>query len=309
MPLSIRCCFKLLALSATVLLAGCMWPEKPPTTSPSLNQDKAYARLIELCALGPRNNGSPGKRRAEQLIQRVLRDAGAQVSTHDFQHIPAGAAEPAAFRNIIGRIKPEEKRRVLLGTHYDTRAWADRDAREELRTTPILGANDGASGVAVLLELAMAWKDHPPLIGVDLIFFDGEDFGWAQNWDDYFLGSRAWVHDHPDYRPEWGVIVDMIGDASLRISKERESFTRAPEVVQRLWNAASSVGAGAFVDERGGRILDDHSAFLDKGLPVILVIDFQYRWFHTSEDTPDKCSAESLGQVGRTLMTAVESTK
>lgn len=308
MLLWIRCCFKPLVLLATVCLAGCSTRSTPPSAAvPSFDQDRAYKRLVELCDLGPRNNGSEGKRKAEALIKRVLREAGAEVSVHEFQHTPAGTSEPATFRNIVGRIKPEQNRRLLLGTHYDTRTWADRDPNEELRNNPIIGANDGASGVAVLLELATTWKDHPPPIGIDLIFFDGEDFGWAQNWNDYFLGSKAWVRDHPDYQAEWGMIVDMVGDASLRISKERDSLAKAPATVQRIWDAAARVGAGSFVDETGGRILDDHTAFLEKGLPVVLIIDFQYRWFHTTGDTPDKCSADSLGQVGRTLMEAVQS--
>lgn len=307
MPLWIRCCFKPLALSATLLLAGCATRPVPlPIKPPRFNQERAFARLLELCAFGPRNNGSEGKRRAEQLIQRVLREAGAEVSIHEFQHTRSGTSEVASFRNIVGRVRPEEKRRVLVGTHYDTRAWADKDPREEMRASPIIGANDGASGVAVLLEMTFGWKEQPPPVGVDLIFFDGEDFGWGQMWDDYFLGSKAWVRDHPDYRPEWGVILDMVGDASLRISKERESLTLAAAVVQRLWNAAARVRGDAFVDETGGRIHDDHTAFLDKGVPVVLLIDFQYRWFHTTGDTADKCSASSLGQVGRTVMEAVE---
>jgi peptidase M28-like protein len=307
MPLWTQCCSKPLALLVIIWCAGCSkQPAQLPATIPSFSQDRAYARLVELCDLGPRNYGSEGKRKAEELIKRVLREAGAEVLTHEFQHTAAGTSEAASFRNIVGRIKPQEKRRVLFGTHYDTRTWADKDPHEELRNNPINGANDGASGVAVLLEMAIAWKDHPPPIGIDLIFFDGEDFGWAQNWNDYFLGSKAWVRDHPDYQAEWGVIVDMVGDASLRISKERESLAKAPAVVQRIWDAASRVGVGAFVDETGGRILDDHTAFLDKGLPVVLLIDFQYRWFHTTEDTPDKCSAESLGQIGLTLFAAVE---
>ena len=176
-----------------------------------------------------------------------------------------------------------------------------------MRNTPILGANDGGSGVALLLELAMAWKDEPPPVGVDLIFFDGEDFGRAQIWGDYFLGSKAWVRDHPDYRPEWGVIVEMVGDASLTINKEKNSLNRAPAIVSKLWSAAERVRSNAFADRPGGHILDDHTAFLDKEIPVILLIDLDYRWFHTTEDTPDKCSAESLGQVGRAIMEAVES--
>jgi len=143
-------------------------------------------------------------------------------------------------------------------------------------------------------------------VGVDLIFFDGEDFGRGQEWEDYFLGSKAWMRDFPDYRPEWGVVLDMVGDADLRITKEKDSLLRAPSIVERLWNAATRVRSNGIVEERGGLVLDDHTAFLDHGIPVILIIDFRYPWFHTTGDTADKCSAESLGQVGRTVMEAVE---
>ncbi|HEU0252982.1 MAG TPA: M28 family peptidase, partial [Pyrinomonadaceae bacterium] len=146
----------------------------------------------------------------------------------------------------------------------------------------------------------------PPPVGVDLIFFDGEDFGAGQEWDDYFLGSKAWLRDHPDYRPEWGVVLDMVGDADLRILKEKNSLLSAPAIVERVWNAAGRVRSEAIADERGGLVHDDHTVFLEKGIPVILLIDFRYQWFHTTADTPDKCSARSLGEVGRAVMEAVE---
>lgn len=259
--------------------------------------------------MGPRNQGGEGKARAERWIKESLLAAGAEVSVHEFRHRPKGAVSGVelSFRNIVGRIKPAEQRRVLVGTHYDTRSYAERDEDASRRGEPTTGANDGGSGVAVLLEMAAVWKDEPPPVGVDLIFFDGEDFGEGEDWDEYFLGSKAWARGHPDYRPEWGVVLDMVGDASLRLRKERDSLARAPSVVKRLWDAAERVGSEAFADETGGRLLDDHTAFLNSGVPVALVIDFQYRWFHTTGDTPDKCSAASLGQVGRAVMEAVES--
>ena len=308
MHLWTRWCFKSLALVVIISLSACLAERVPPPTKPPrFNQEQAYTRLLEICALGPRNNASEGKGAAEKLIQRVLSETGAEVSLHRFEHTASGASDASKFTNIIARIKPDEKRRVMIGTHYDTRAWADRDPREDQRNTPILGANDGGSGVAVLLELATAWKDDPPPVGVDLIFFDGEDFGRGQIWDDYFLGSKAWVRDHPDYRPDWGVVVDMVGDASLTINQEKTSLTLAPDIVSKLWSAAQRVQSNAFTNRRGGQIIDDHTAFLEKGIPVILLIDFDYRWFHTTEDKPDKCSAASLGQVGRVVMEAVES--
>ena len=302
---STRWSFSFIAILAAFAVAACVKPAPPPPLKqPRFDQERAFQRLRELCDFGPRNHGSEGKRKAEEWIQQTLRDAGVEVSVHEFEHTPKGASAPESFRNIIGRINPGEKRRVLIATHYDTRSTADKDADESRRNMPIIGANDGGSGVAVLLEMAVLWKEQPPPAGVDLIFFDGEDFGRGDDLDDYFLGSKAWVRDFPEYRPEWGVVLDMVGDADLAIRKERESLARAPAVIERLWNAAARVGAANILDERGGLVYDDHTAFLQNGMPVVLLIDFNYRWFHTTGDTLDKCSAESLGQVGRTVMEA-----
>jgi Predicted aminopeptidases len=285
---------------------ACVKPAPPPLKPPRFDQERAFQRLRDLCAFGPRNHGSEGKAKAEEWIQQTLRNAGAEVTVHTFQHTPNGAGQPESFRNIVARINPKQTRRVLIATHYDTRSIADKDPDESRRSEPIIGANDGASGVAVLLEMAALWKDELPPVGVDLIFFDGEDFGLGPELDDYFLGSKAWVRDFPDYRPEWGVVLDMVGDADFAIRKERDSLAKAPAVVDRLWNAAARVKSDGILDERGGLVYDDHTAFLGKGIPVVLLIDFSYRWFHTTADTPDKCSASSLGQVGRTVMEAVE---
>ena len=293
-------------MGAALTLAACAKPAPPPVKPPRFDQERAFQRLRDLCAFGPRNHGSEGKAKAENWIQQSLRDAGAEVSLHNFTHTPKGATEPASFRNIVARINTNQTRRVMIATHYDTRSTADKDPDESRRNQPIIGANDGGSGVAVLLEMAALWKDQPPPVGVDLIFFDGEDFGRGEDLEDYFLGSKAWVRDFPDYRPEWGVVLDMVGDADFGIRKERDSLARAPAVVEKVWSAAARVGARDIIDKRGGLVYDDHTPFLNKGVPVILLIDFSYRWFHTTADTPDKCSPASLGQTGRTVMEAVE---
>jgi glutaminyl-peptide cyclotransferase len=296
----------LAAITALIAIVACTKPSPPPFKPPRFDQDRAYRRLQELCAFGPRNHDSEGKVKAEDWIQKALRDAGAEVTVHSFVHTPQGTNQRLSFRNIVGRIGVNQTQRVMIATHYDTRATADKDADETKRSQPIIGANDGGSGVAVLLEMAALWKEQPPPVGVDLIFFDGEDFGRGQEWDDYFLGSKAWVRDFPEYRPEWGVVLDMVGDGDLRIAREKDSLLRAPSTVERLWNAATRVGSQDIVDERGGLVHDDHTAFLDQGIPVILLIDFKYPWFHTAGDTPDKCAPDSLGQVGRAVMEAVE---
>lgn len=297
--------WRLLVIGAfLVLLTSCRLG--PPPKPSRFNETRSFSFLKQLCDIGPRNNGSETKKRAEAWLEQALRDAGAEVTTHEFTYTSDGSSATASFRNIVARIKPNEPRRVMLGTHYDTRSVADRDPDETRRNQPILGANDGGSGVAVLLELATLWKEQPPAVGVDLIFFDGEDFGSRLDLADYFLGSKAFVRDHPEYKPEWGVVIDMVGDADLAITKERSSLTAAPAVVERVWQAATRVGADVFRDQTGGRVIDDHTVFLEQRIPVILVIDFHYESFHTVADTLDKCSPASLGQVGRTLLEAVE---
>lgn len=303
MPQSTRWFFSLLIALAFM---ACVTPTPPPLKPPRFDQERAFQRLRELCAFGPRNHGSEGKAKVEEWIQQTLRNAGAEVTVHSFQHTPKGASKPEIFRNIVARINPKQTRRVLIATHYDTRSTADKDPDESRRNEPIIGANDGGSGVAVLLEMAALWKDELPPVGIDMIFFDGEDFGRGPELDDYFLGSKAYVRDFPDYRPDWGVVLDMVGDADFAIRKERDSLARASAIVEGVWNAAARVKSNGILDERGGLVYDDHTAFLEKGIPVVLLIDFSYKWFHTTADTPDKCSASSLGQVGRTVMEAVE---
>ena len=294
-----------LVLVILVLQVGCQRQTLSPTRTPSFDQEHAYTLLKDLCSIGPRNHGSESKLKAEKWIQDQLREAGAEVSVHELTYQGKESQSSETFRNIIGRIRPSESRRVMVGTHYDTRAWADRDPRMELRSTPIIGANDGASGVAVMLEMAKAWKTDPPPVGVDLIFFDGEEFGRKNDVEDHLVGSNAWVRDHPEYKPEWGVVLDMVGDASLRIPQERVSAARACRAVKRIWQAAGRVGSTEFADGFYPHIWDDNLAFIDRGIPVALIIDPQYRWFHTTEDLPDKCSAQSLGQVGRAVMEAI----
>jgi len=304
MPLQIA----LLILFAVLIQAGCRQRVLTPTRPPSFNQEHAYTLLKDVCNLGPRNHGSASKLQAEKWIQDKLREAGAEVSVHEFTYTTKESRTLETFRNIMGRIRPLEPRRVMVGTHYDTRSWADRDPRPELRATPIIGANDGASGVAVMLEMARAWKDDPPPVGVDLFFFDGEDFGRKSTVEDNLIGSSAWVKDHPGYKPEWGVVIDMVGDSSLRIPKDKASAARACKAVRQIWSAAERLGSPAFADGFSRHIYDDNTAFIDRGIPVALLIDFEYSWFHTTEDLPDKCSAESLGQVGRTVMEAIYGT-
>jgi Zn-dependent M28 family amino/carboxypeptidase len=155
----------------------------------------------------------------------------------------------------------------------------------------------------VLLELARALKSAPPQQKVTIVLFDGEDYG--RETQDMLLGSRHFAEHYQCPRPDWAVLLDMVGDRDLRLPQEGYSRRRAPAVVDRIWGAAQRAGCAAFVCEVGTSILDDHIPLLSRGIPCIDIIDFEYPYWHTAADTPDKCAPASLGEVGRALLKAI----
>jgi Zn-dependent M28 family amino/carboxypeptidase len=198
------------------------------------------------------------------------------------------------IQNLVA-YRGDEMPLIILAAHYDTRMFADKDPDPLKQLEPVPGANDGASGVAVLLELARVLPTDS--VPVWLVFFDAEDNGRIQGWD-WILGSQVFVSEL-DFRPEAVVIVDMIGDADLNIYKER---TSDQQLVEEIWTVAGELGYEAtFIPEPKYSILDDHTPFLQAGIPAIDIIDFDYPYWHTTSDTIDKVSAESLEIVGKTL--------
>ncbi|OQX63222.1 MAG: hypothetical protein B5M51_05260 [Anaerolinea sp. 4484_236] len=192
---------------------------------------------------------------------------------------------------------------VILGAHYDCRIYADHDPDLSKRKQAVLGANDGASGVAVLLELARSIPKESASIW--LVFFDAEDNGNIPGWD-WILGSRAFVEGY-EIAPQAVVIVDMIGDADLNIYKEKNSN---PELTAEIWAQAAELGyEDVFIPEEKWGMLDDHTPFLEAGIPAMDIIDFDYPYWHTTADTTDKISAQSLQAVGDTILGWLKSRK
>jgi len=282
-----------LTLAAIVLLlaAGCGRGE--------FDGESAYSFLVEQCSFGPRPPGTEAHRRTRDWLVERLRETTDHVALQRFVvTAPGGEFE---LTNIIASFAPRKRERVLLGTHWDTRAIAERDPDPANRATPIIGANDGASGTAVLLELAHMMALRAPRIGVDLVFFDGEDGGNGGGLGEWCLGSKHYARHLGDYCPSYAVVIDMIGDADLAVHVEPNSATACPEVVERVWGAASRVGATRFDREFGVAVYDDHAPLIRAGIPAALVIDLEYPSWHTVEDTPDKCSPGSLAEIGRVL--------
>ncbi|MHB0875126.1 MAG: M28 family peptidase [Anaerolineae bacterium] len=297
----------LLLLLALALVACAAAPvtANSPLTSPILTPtatatpaahafDGAAAYAHVLAQDEPRPTGSEANLRLGDYIDEHLQAAGWQVETQDFTY------QGVSARNIIG--KAGSGPIVIIGAHYDTRRVADQDPDPAKRTMPVPGANDGASGVAVLLELASALDESTLPYQVWLTFLDAEDNGGLDGWE--FIAGSTYMADNLEETPAFVVIADMIGDADQQIYKERNSATALQD---QIWTIAAGLGYEQyFIPQYKWSMIDDHTPFLRRGIPAVDLIDFDYPYWHTTADTADKVSAESLERVGRVLQVLLE---
>ena len=280
-----------------LILIAAVWYASPlqtdrPVESPVLtfNGERAYADVQTQVSFGPRIPGTDGHASIQQWMGEELVEARWQVEVQESEAL----GHP--IRNIVAK-RSAEPPRIIIGAHYDTRIFADSDPDPANHTKPVPGANDGASGVAVLLELARVLPEET--VPMWLVFFDAEDNGRIEGWD-WILGSREFVRNNP-IQPRAVIIVDMVGDADLNIYKEGYSN---PALTAEIWETAEMLGySNKFIPDYKHAMLDDHTSFLEAGIPAIDIIDFDYPYWHTIHDTPDKVSAESLQIVGETLRT------
>jgi len=261
---------------------------------------RAFTDVAYQVSLGPRTPGSRAHAEVFNWIYSELGDAGWEAEIQDL------TIKDKEIHNVIGKWGDGDLW-IIVGAHYDSRLVADHDPEVENRQTPVPGANDGASGVAVLLEIARTLPgyiyrqndNNSSKIGeIWLVFFDAEDNGRISDWD-WIMGSQAFVSSLED-RPDAVVIIDMIGDADLNIYIENSS---SPELVNEIWTEAANIGFGEyFIDQKKYTILDDHTPFINAGIPAVDIIDFDYPYYHTLDDTTDKVSEMSLEIVGRTVI-------
>jgi peptidase M28-like protein len=265
---------------------------------------KAFGYLEAQMRFGPRIPGTPAHDSTGDWILAQLRARADTVMVQVIDH-KMRTGQVLHLRNFFARFRPQAAERVLFLAHWDTRPHADQDPDPAKRKLPVPGASDGASGVAVLLGVADALKAKPPAVGVDLLFVDGEDYGDFADTNDVLIGSRWFAaHQPAGYPPLYGVLFDMVGDKDLQIYYEGNSQAYAPEVVDRVWRAASDLGyASVFRTGVGITLTDDHVALQKVGIHAIDVVDFQYGgpnnpYWHTTGDTIDKVSAASLKIIG-----------
>lgn len=303
-----------LSLALPIAFTACGGADAAPraaaaAAAASIEFDAAAAmtNVRKQVAFGARVPGTAAHRATGDWLVAELKRRADTVIVQRWTHTTADGKQ-LPMRNILARFRPRESRRVLYLAHWDSRPIADRESDPVRAAQPVPGANDGASGVAILLGVADALKKKPSAVGVDLLFVDGEDWGNFDTDTDVLIGSRYFAEHLPDsaYAPLFGVLWDMVGDSVPVFEQEAYSVQSAPEVVQRVWTTAQRLGhEAAFTNRQGIAITDDHVPLQRKGLRVIDVIDLDYPWHHTTGDTPDKVSQRTLQMVGDVAMALI----
>jgi glutaminyl-peptide cyclotransferase len=263
---------------------------------------RAYEYLEQICELGTRVSGSAGMQAQQKLLVDHFKKLGGAVRLQPFRVRSPRDGSAVQMANLIVSWHPGRKERILLCAHYDTRPFPDRDPQNPRGT--FIGANDGGSGTALLMELAHKMPDLDGRLGVDFVLFDGEELVYGEQ-DPYFLGSEFFADDYvknpPGYRYRWGVLLDMIGDADLQIYEERNSasWRDTRPLLKSIWDTARRLGVNEFIPQKKFEVRDDHLKLHGTAkIPTVDIIDLDYPDWHTTGDTADKCSALSLAKVG-----------
>jgi len=304
-----------LALAA----AACAGQQGTKPVAAAFDASSAFDFVKKQVEFGPRVPGTPAHEACADWFVKTLKQWTPDVHVQEFK-ARAYDGRPLDGKNVIASFNPAAKDRILLCAHWDSRPFADRDPDAANHFKPVLGANDGASGVGVLLEVARSLSLKKPAAGVDILLLDLEDFGEHANWrgsaeDTWGLGSQYWAKNPypPGYKARFGILLDMVGAAGAVFPREGTSMSFAPAIVRKVWDLARGLGLSKyFIDKESERLVDDHLYINGyAGIPTIDIIDydgprggFPSTW-HTVGDTLDKIDKDTLAAVGRTVLAVV----
>jgi hypothetical protein len=299
-------------------------PTAAAVVVPAFNADSAYSFVKAQVDFGPRVPNSKEHRACGDYLAAKLKEYGAEVINQEAELVAYDGTRLNA-RNIIAQFQPEKKGRIMLCAHWDSRPWADSDPDASKHRTPILGANDGASGVGVLMEIARALSTTPTELGIDIILFDAEDYGThaaetSTMENSWALGSQLWsrLPHNPNYNARYGILLDIVGAPGSVFNHEYYSTYFAPGVVRNVWEWAHKAGySDYFVNEEGGAITDDHFYVnTTAGIPCIDIINCDPEspngfgpYHHTMKDDMDWIDATTLKAVGQTVLTVIYNEK
>ena len=279
--------------------------------------DRAMKYLKQLCDLGPRISGSDGMKKQQDLLDKHFADLGGKVTRQEFTAKQSSQRAEVALVNMVVSWYPDRKERIILCAHYDTRPLADQEANQKNWTKPFVSANDGTSGVALLMELAHHMKDLTTGVGVDFVIFDGEEYvftGPERQGDKFFLGSEYFAADYAKqlkakkiaHKYTAAILFDLFAHPNAKLNIEGHSWDNAKELLTEVWRTAEAQKAKSFKFARGferaTHVLDDHVALQNVGIPAINIVDFDYEDWHKLSDTPAKCSGAQMAEVGGVML-------
>lgn len=281
------------------------------TNVPEFNEELAYNYIKQQLSFGPRNPNSIGHKKAKEFLLEELAKFADTVFAQHFSY-PGYDGENLNLTNIIASFNPSSKNRILLCAHWDTRPRAEKDEILSNREKPIPGANDGASGVAILLALAKTLKENKVNYGIDIVLFDGEDYGKEGDLLNYSLGSKYFIQNKPDFiNPQFAILLDMVGDKEAQFQKEPNSIQFAPDIVELVWNLADKLNLKYFSGDVSSPIYDDHIPLGEMGIKIINIIDAKLiggdpqnprrNYWHTQKDTLENISKVTLKEIGALL--------
>ena len=286
-----------------ILFVVCLFLACGEVTPPDFNGDRAYNYIVEQVAFGPRVPGSEAWKECRDYFYKHFEALGFRVDSQVFSFYDPYSKSELPLVNVIAHCpgRDSESPGILLAAHYDSRPRTDSAHNPEFLNDPIDGANDGGSGVAVLMELANLFKESPPACNVDLFLTDGEDWGKVGDHELYLLGAREFARHGIRNKYRFGIVVDMIGDADQQIYRDALSERYNKKYNDMIWEAAAALNIPTMIDSVKYGVLDDHMPINSGGVPCVVMIDFDYPYWHTEFDSPDKCSPQSLSNVGRVL--------
>lgn len=318
---------------AVLIASGCYVLSKPPAKengdsakdkgsefaadrdggkSVAFDGKRAMGYLKAICDIGPRISGTDGMKKQQELIEKHFKALDAKVTYQKFSARQVSQRRPTEMANMVISFHPDRERRVILCSHYDTRPIADQERDQRNWEKPFVSANDGGSGVALLMELGNHMKDLETKVGVDFVFFDGEEYIHDNKDDHYFFGSEHFGDEYKKSKAKTkyaaAILLDMVAGKDMNFPAEGNSVTLAGALVTSVWGIAKELKVKAFEQDFGPSVSDDHVALNRAGIPAIDIIDltntqkiFNYPHWHKLTDTPENCSGESMAQVARVL--------
>ena len=287
--------------------------DKESILVPEFNADTAYSYIANQVQFGPRIPNSQSHENCKAYLSKTLKQFADTVYDQQFNQNVYG--KDLLFTNILASFNSTKKERIVLCAHWDSRPYADEDKDISLTVLPVLGANDGASGVGILIELARQISLNNPDMGIDFILFDGEDYGKSHDRYNYFIGSRFIAEHYPLQKPKYAILLDLVGDKDAQFRFDPLSLSSHEPLLRSIWDIAKELGFSQFKSETGNGVADDHEMLINAGIKSINIIDVQLvgnidenlrrKYWHTSKDNLDNIGKETLYAVGQTLLTFI----